>query len=102
VKNKCACTYTDPNASLEQFNFNLEIALYPNPNKGHFELKAAPNMLIEKITMTDLFGKEVTFELDKQDAQTSAIRLENTSEGVYWLHLSTNMGTVVKMIQVLD
>ena len=102
VKNKCACTYTDPNAGLEQVNFNLEIALYTNPNRGQFEIMVPQDFSIEQINITDIHGKQVVFKHEKKAPTTLFFDLENTTEGVYWLHLRTNLGTVVKMIQVLD
>jgi len=102
VKNKCACAYTDPNASLEQVNFNLEIALYPNPNCGHFEIMVPQDFSIEKLDITDIHSKLVEFKYEKKAPTTLFFDLENATEGLYWLTLHTNLGTVVKMIQVLD
>jgi hypothetical protein len=44
----------------------------------------------------------VEFKYEKKAPTTLFFDLENATEGLYWLTLHTNLGTVVKMIQVLD
>ena len=57
---------------------------------------------IEKLDITDIHSKLVEFKYEKKAPTTLFFDLENATEGLYWLTLHTNLGTVVKMIQVLD
>lgn len=100
VKNKCACSITDPNASLEQHYINSDVVLYPNPNNGDFKLELAEGLILESASVTDLYGKKAAIEFEMEAANTFHFHLEKSRLGVYWLTVLTNKGPMVKLLEV--
>jgi len=87
--------------SIEQNNFNNEIKVFPNPNKGIFYI-SLKNSLIEDATINiyNNLGLIVYKEtIKKQDLiNKTEIRLNSIATGVYFIKIISNNQTFTKRI----
>jgi hypothetical protein len=83
--------------SAENFEAN-QIAVYPNPSNGIFNI-AFGNLNPNKIEVYDISGKLILQknQLEVSNNQTN-IDLSNTSDGVYFVKISTENNTITKRI----
>ena len=102
IKNKCACNFTDPNASLSQFQSIQNLIVYPNPNNGSFEIVGAEGLNIKSLQLMDISGVCHPIEYSILNNRIIQVSINKNSKGIYWLKLETDKGSVVKMISVLD
>jgi glucose/arabinose dehydrogenase len=76
---------------------NLQIKLYPNPNKGQFsvELNASENQTY-RIYISSLFGKEMMSETRNavKGYNLWTFNAAQLQKGVYMLHIQTGSGSV--------
>jgi hypothetical protein len=63
-----------------------EIAIYPNPNNGHFTILLPENNGSAKLEVLDLNGR-IIFE-SILDEQANELHLESLSSGTYWLRIN--------------
>ena len=83
--------YLDPNLSVESFD-EFQLALYPNPTKDSFVLKAADR--IENVKILDLFGKVVK----SFDTESDYYDIADLSSGIYLVQANTEQGSTTKRI----
>ena len=78
---------------------STEIKLYPNPNKGIFEINLGEGKISEiSVTIFDVFGKQVYSSIYNK-AQIE-INVENLLAGVYLVKLNSNgINEVLKLIK---
>lgn len=83
--------------SANSFETN-QIAIYPNPSKGIFNFSFG-NLQPTKIEVYDISGKLILQkkELEIQNNQTN-IDLTSTSNGVYFVKITTDTNTITKRI----
>jgi hypothetical protein len=67
-------------------NMQLKIAIYPNPNNGHFTILLPENNGSAKLEVLDLNGR-IIFE-SILDEQSNELHLETLSSGTYWLRIN--------------
>ena len=83
--------------SAQSFEAN-QIAVFPNPSKGIFNISFG-NLNPNKIEVYDISGKVIlqknNFEVTNNQAN---IDLSNTSDGVYFVKISTENNTITKRI----
>jgi len=72
---------------------NEEISIYPNPSNG--KLFISTSELIKSIKVTNIIGKEIYSSNNFND---NSIDLINFNNGVYFINLSTEKGTITKKI----
>ncbi|MBS7256176.1 zinc-dependent metalloprotease [Flavobacterium branchiicola] len=95
--NICSQTFTLDSDDFNKIDFNL----YPNPNKGNFNIQFKSDSLSEiKIYVHDILGKQVylkTYPPTKQFSQN--IQLPNVSSGIYLISvIDGDKRTVRKII----
>jgi len=72
---------------------NEKISIYPNPSNG--KLFISTSELIKSIKVTNIIGKEIYSSNNFND---NSIDLINFKNGVYFINLSTEKGTITKKI----
>ena len=72
---------------------NEEISIYPNPSNG--KLFISTSEVIKSIKVTNIIGKEI---YSNNNFNYNSIDLINFNNGVYFIDLSTEKGTITKKI----
>lgn len=72
---------------------NEKIRIYPNPSNG--KLFFSTSELIKSIKVTNIIGKEI---YSTNNFNNNSIDLINFNNGVYFINLSTEKGTITKKI----
>ena len=75
---------------------NNKMSIYPNPAREALFIKAHPDVIVQKIYLTDIMGRIVM----TQKGNIKTIDLSHLSSGHYMLKLQTNEGFIVKKILV--
>lgn len=79
--------------SIAEMEAKTALSLYPNPNKGTFQIHL-PEGNKGKLTVTDLLGKAVAHTFEVQDDETATVKLsEGSARGVYFLQYTSDQGT---------
>ena len=71
--------------------------MYPNPATTVVNITNSENMLVNKVTVYDISGKELNTQSFNNETQIQ-LNVENLANGTYMLHLQTNEGTAVKKL----
>ena len=79
--------------SLALNELNEKIRIYPNPSNGKLYISASE--LIKSIKVTNIIGKEI---YSNNNFNNNSIDLINFNNGVYFINLSTEKGTITKKI----
>lgn len=89
--------------SIENFNINTAVNVYPNPNNGMFNLVIdLPYYQNVKYTLYDAIGKMIhKKEIDNVLSIDSKIDIRNNSKGVYYLKIETELGQITKRISII-
>ncbi len=83
VKNKCACSMTDPNAGLPELDLN-EIVLAPNPFEDYIEVQfSSINHGFQHIEILNLEGKILKSISNNSFQQSMIISLSDLPKGSY-------------------
>jgi hypothetical protein len=72
-------TVTCTTLATNDFDFDKEIFIYPNPTSSVLNINSNNNITLDKVIITDLTGKIIL----EQTQNTSKINVENLSIGVY-------------------
>lgn len=75
------------------------ISIYPNPNNGSFTI-LLKNDAVTEISVINMFGQEVCYNIDKTSDSSLAISLSDSSDGVYLVKLKGKQKTYVRKIIV--
>ena len=75
-----------------------EISICPNPNNGLFTISSSSKK-INKIEVFDVLGQKKE-QIDYTTDQTISINLSELSNGLYFLHITTIDGIIVKSIVI--
>jgi subtilisin family serine protease len=89
----CAANAYLQNVSLNEKRFESDLKLYPNPAKTSisFELKYT----INKVQLTDVFGKHIDFTLTSHDINHYKLNFNSSlANGVYFISIHTANGIV--------
>ncbi len=79
---------------LSNQNFNKPSAnLYPNPIKTSFQINTPENIAINHIEIYDALGRKVLVS-----ENTSTLDVSNLTSGLFFVHIITNQGTLVKKV----
>ncbi len=74
---------------------SLDVAtVSPNPSKGIFTIDLKQSTTIEKISLTDITGKQIAVSLDANNT----FDISNYSAGIYILNLQTSEGVLNKRL----
>lgn len=90
-------------ASIFEFGKGVKVSVYPNPNRGIFEIRAENLVDDLMITLTDMAGREIIqrkLSALQGDRITSQMDLTGHLTGPYLLRLSTGGGIKVEKVVV--
>lgn len=76
--------------SVSEFHKN-DIAIYPNPTKGLFTIRA--DREIEKLTIYDINGRQLKAVEVKDYLRQYQLNISNLSKGIYFVKIETTTGT---------
>jgi len=83
---------------LSSETFALEsIAVYPNPSNGLYTI-STKNHQIEAIEVYDITGKNILKQNNFKSANEVMLDLTNASNGIYFMKISTDVGSITKRI----
>jgi alpha-amylase len=100
AKNKCACSFTEPGAVLDE-QLDLEVVIYPNPNNGVLNVTKAEGLQIKNLSILDVAGKSIKLDFTLLNESVHQIQLDHLENGVYWLVVHTNQGKTVKQFELI-
>jgi hypothetical protein len=87
------CTSLDKNGAIT----SSTISVFPNPNNGSFVIETS-NELVKEITIVDITGRTVYVE--KTQAATIQLNIENLDNGLYQVTVKTERGSdIIKVIK---
>lgn len=69
--------------------------IFPNPSTNIVNIANSENILVEKITVYDVVGKQLNTQNFNNQAQIQ-LNVEGLASGTYMLHIQTNAGIAVK------
>ena len=72
---------------------NLTLKLYPNPNKGSFQITYTPLPENLKLQVFNILGEEVHSQLLPQWSQLQNISISNLVAGIYFAKLSSSVSS---------
>ena len=93
IPNVCSANAYLQTVSLNEKRFESDLKLYPNPAKTSisFELKYT----INKVQLTDVFGKHIDFTLTSHDINHYKLNFNSSlANGVYFISIHTANGIV--------
>ena len=76
----------------------LQILVYPNPASGIFTLEAGQDISVDKISVFNLIGKSVRFQLINKEQRKVKIDLSGNVPGVYFVRYNNGIGFVTKKV----
>jgi len=85
------------NASIQENYIENSFLVYPNPNKGKFEIKSVLGDEIEALTVMDVQGNTV-YKDGEIESNLIPVDLSGVSSGLYFVSLATKNGSVLKRI----
>ncbi len=93
IPNLCAANIYLQALSLNEKRFESDLKLYPNPAKN--EISFQLNYEINKVQLTDVFGKQIDFTLIKSENNHYKINFNaSIDNGVYFISIHTSNGIV--------
>lgn len=79
-------------------NNDLQVSVFPNPSKGAFTIDAEQSK-INNLEVYNILGERVYQKTDQQ-MDKPVIDLNSQPNGVYFIHVMCNEGTVVKKVTI--
>ncbi len=93
IPNLCAANSYLQTLSLNENRFENNLKLYPNPAKN--EISFQLNYEVQKVQLTDVFGKQIDFTLTNSDNNNYKINFNSSlANGVYFISIHTSSGIV--------
>jgi len=80
-----------PAVSIEIVNLQEAVRIYPNPARNELNIATTENLTIKTLSVFDLAGRTVN-----NPTGLSQIDVSNLSQGVYFIRIETDKGTVTK------
>lgn len=100
VKNKCACTFTEPGAELDVIS-PLDINLYPNPTSDQFTISLSDELHLESISLINVFGQSFQLSCHSTNGNEYLVGLKQLESGFYWVAIQTSQGSIYKSLQIV-
>jgi hypothetical protein len=82
----------EPGVSVEIVNLNNAIQIFPNPVRNELNISIVDNLTIQSLQIIDLSGKSVQMFINS----TRQVDVSTLSQGIYFVKIETDKGTVVK------
>ena len=76
----------------------LQILVYPNPANGIFTLEAGQDISLDNISVFNLIGKSVRFQLKDKAQRKVKIDLSGNVPGVYFVRYNNGIGFVTRKV----
>lgn len=76
----------------------LQVLVYPNPANGIFTLEAGQDISTDKISVFNLIGKSVRFQLKNKELRKVKIDLSGNVPGVYFVRYNNGNGFVTRKV----
>ena len=93
IPNLCAANSYLQSLSLNEKRFESDLKLYPNPAKN--EISFQLNYEVQKVQLTDVFGKQIDFTLINNENNHYKINFNaSVANGVYFISIHTANGIV--------
>ncbi len=92
IETNIANTIFQNSLSVSEFGIENAVLTYPNPTKGI--LNIASQSLITSIELFDVQGKKIKTIFSK----TNMLNMNDVTEGIYFLKINTDNGTLIKKI----
>ena len=100
VKNKCACTFTEPGAELDVIS-PLDINLYPNPTSDQFTISLSDELQLESMSLINVFGQSFQLSCHSTNGNEYLVGLKQLESGFYWVAIQTSQGSIYKSLQIV-
>jgi N-acetyl-anhydromuramyl-L-alanine amidase AmpD len=81
---------------VDNYELKQHIILYPNPNKGVFNILCTEDNPIKQIRVFDVIGKRIKVDVTKENSSTYNVRLFDVSSGTYLIKIETSKQYVIK------
>lgn len=88
-------------AGIEENSFSKAVTTYPNPNNGKFNITISnANFDQLSISIVDLQGKEVYYEMDKNNTAeySKQIDVKSLAKGIYYIKLVTDADVAIQKL----
>ncbi|HKI89955.1 MAG TPA: T9SS type A sorting domain-containing protein [Draconibacterium sp.] len=76
----------------------LQILVYPNPTDDVFTLETGKDIELDKISVFNLIGKSISFQLKNKEQRKVQIDLSGNVPGVYFVRYNNEIGFVTKKV----
>ena len=86
--------------SLEESALSSQVAIYPNPNQGTFNLELPNTGASFELRVSDLSGKVIHQQSDLNPDEDYVISLPSVAKGVYMIHLQSGSEKITKRLIV--
>ena len=100
AKNKCACTFTEPGAELNEVS-PLDINLFPNPTSDQFTISLSDELQLESIALINVFGQSFQLSYHSTNGNEYLVGLKQLESGFYWVAIQTSQGSIYKSLQIV-
>ena len=100
AKNKCACTFTEPGAELNEVS-PLDINIYPNPTSDQFTISLSNELQLESIALINVFGQSFELSYHSTNGNEYLVGLKQLESGFYWVAIQTSQGSIYKSLQIV-
>ncbi|XMO86616.1 T9SS type A sorting domain-containing protein [Algibacter sp. AS12] len=87
-------TVDDSTLSVDNYNLNSSIKLYPNPVSNNLSVKISNNLNIEKVEIIGITGKLIK----ETNFINNSISTQNLKNGIYFVKIYTDKGISTKKI----
>jgi hypothetical protein len=78
---------------------NPEIALYPNPTSGEFQIKSSKNQILNgKLEITDLLGNKIMDVNQAPGTMHLELDISHLPAGIYFIRINLESQAIVKKI----
>ena len=100
AKNKCACTFTEPGAELNEVS-PLDINIYPNPTSDQFTISLSNELQLESIALINVFGQSFELSYHSTNGNEYLVGLKQLESGFYLVAIQTSQGSIYKSLQIV-
>ncbi|MCE9538771.1 MAG: T9SS type A sorting domain-containing protein [Bacteroidetes bacterium] len=90
-------------AGIEENSFSQAVSTYPNPNNGKFNITISnANFNQLSISIVDVQGKEVYYEMDKNNTAeySKQIDVKSLAKGIYYIKLVTDADIAIQKLVI--
>ncbi|WP_026837771.1 T9SS type A sorting domain-containing protein [Gillisia sp. JM1] len=90
--------YIDIENCVTKFADNKEVAIFPNPSYGVFEVKKLSEIKVDLIQVYDFTGKKIKEFKFSEEQELPMMDLSSFNSGMYFAEIKTSKGTIIKKL----